>query len=429
MSSKPYYRIANGALLLAAVAYAIVWGLGFTYDQQSWYAPAYWITQSALIGGVADWFAVTALFRRPLGISYHTELVPRNKARLVKILVTLVESKFLSRQQLEIQSKRISFVEGVNRIVQSADGRELISRVITVWLTTYNDTAKRRQWIEKGSLVALALAENFNFSDSLRRNGIEALDSTEGQQLVLKIMHAVEQALENPRVSYDLEELIDQKLNKKVSGLNWLFLQALSLFDLVNTRDMALALQKEAVVHIRSWQNPNSEGYDHILMVLRKGLQSLEYDKETSDMLQSMYIDWLHSIPLPHIIEKFVWPHLSEHIIGNGKSASEVALLLTDKLIGEWAHYIQEPEFRNTLEEALRHIVIALLNRFHPAIGTIAYNVLDSFSTERFNQFIEDKVGEDLGWIRINGVVLGGVLGLIAWSLLHFVYDPILATL
>ena len=70
-------------LALTAVLYCFVFIGQFFYGRESWYQPLYWAVQSALIGSVADWFAVTALFRKPLGFPYHTALIPRNKDRLI----------------------------------------------------------------------------------------------------------------------------------------------------------------------------------------------------------------------------------------------------------------------------------------------------------------------------------------------------------
>lgn len=427
MNSHSHYRPANIALAVACILYTAIWWIGISHEQAYWYAPLYWVTQSALIGGVADWFAVTALFRRPLGIAFHTELIPRNKQKLVDKLVILIEAKLLSREKLEEHVQKISFVEYLNRIVQSENGKALLSQLIMEWLNTYKDETKRLRLMDQISNVALHMAKRINFADALRRTGISALDSAEGKLLIISALYSVEKAAAEPSVCRELQDLIDKKIDQKTSGVTWLFLQALSLFDLVNTKEMASVLQQETVELIHSCQNPDSEGYRRIMEVLRNGLDSLNDDEAEVETLQAVYVDWLTSIPWAKSMERFVWPNLSDQIIGNGKNPSEAAVVLTDKLIGEWNFYSKEPEFCNALEQILRQVTFSLLDRFHPAIGSIVANVLNSFSTERFNQFVEDKVGDDLGWIRINGVVLGAILGFVLWSFLYFIYDPILA--
>ena len=93
---------ANGIFGLMFVLYCFVFVGQFFFDDESWYQPLYWAVQSALIGSVADWFAVTALFRKPLGFPYHTALIPRNKERLINGVIKLVETKMLTRDRCQV---------------------------------------------------------------------------------------------------------------------------------------------------------------------------------------------------------------------------------------------------------------------------------------------------------------------------------------
>ena len=71
---NPYTTYANRLLLTMAVLFAFVWW-GQWYITDAWYDGLYWFVQSALIGSVADWFAVTALFSQTVGrvLSYRTD--------------------------------------------------------------------------------------------------------------------------------------------------------------------------------------------------------------------------------------------------------------------------------------------------------------------------------------------------------------------
>ena len=101
---------ANGILGLTAVLYCFAFVGQFFFGYESWYQPLYWAVQSALIGSVADWFAVTALFRKPLGFPYHTALIPRNKDRLINGVIKLVETKMLTKERCKVLLKNVQFV-------------------------------------------------------------------------------------------------------------------------------------------------------------------------------------------------------------------------------------------------------------------------------------------------------------------------------
>src|ERR1043165_7525601 len=98
---EPHARLArmkwraSGLLLLAGLLYAGAQALEHRYP---W---LYWISvtaEASMVGAIADWFAVTALFHHPLGMRFipHTAIIPRNKQRIASGLSQFIESNFLS---------------------------------------------------------------------------------------------------------------------------------------------------------------------------------------------------------------------------------------------------------------------------------------------------------------------------------------------
>ena len=86
--------VATALLVGAAVIYLITRSLEDTY---TWLAPVRATAEAALVGGLADWFAVTALFRHPLGVPIpHTAIIPANKDRIGRTLGRFVQENFLS---------------------------------------------------------------------------------------------------------------------------------------------------------------------------------------------------------------------------------------------------------------------------------------------------------------------------------------------
>ena len=115
-----------------AVLFGLVWW-GQWYITAPWYDGLYWFVQSALIGSVADWFAVTALFRKPLGVSFQTELIPRNKNRLIEGIIRMVNTKLLTYDQCKRAIERVQFVPFIDQYIRSDVGRNTVrQRIATV---------------------------------------------------------------------------------------------------------------------------------------------------------------------------------------------------------------------------------------------------------------------------------------------------------
>ena len=87
---------ANIALLVSFLFFLVSLYLHLQVYESFWVDGIMTVSEAALIGGVADWFAVTALFRRPLGFPYHTAILPRRRNQLIQAIVVMVQKEFFS---------------------------------------------------------------------------------------------------------------------------------------------------------------------------------------------------------------------------------------------------------------------------------------------------------------------------------------------
>lgn len=141
---------ANGILGLTAVLYCFAFVGQFFFGYESWYQPLYWAVQSALIGSVADWFAVTALFRKPLGFPYHTALIPRNKDRLINGVIKLVETKMLTKERCKVLLKNVQFVPLFEKFLLSPEGQRAARLVIHQGLHLLWKSQTNEEWAQWG---------------------------------------------------------------------------------------------------------------------------------------------------------------------------------------------------------------------------------------------------------------------------------------
>jgi len=76
------------------------------------------------------------------------------------------------------------------------------------------------------------------------------------------------------------------------------------------------------------------------------------------------------------------------------------------------------------LDKRLQQALVNIIEGEHSFFGVVARDALSTYSEQDISRFIEEKVGDDLAWIRINGSVVGAVVGLVLFLFLHFIYDP-----
>lgn len=92
-----------------------------------------------------------------------------------------------------------------------------------------------------------------------------------------------------------------------------------------------------------------------------------------------------------------------------------------------WRQFKQDVPLREKLDREARRLLSRMLESRHELIGLVVRQALASFSDERLSRFVESKVGNDLQWIRINGSMVGGLVGIVLFLFLRFLYQPLLA--
>src|SRR6188508_1956767 len=123
-------RVATGLLVVAGVIFLIARLLEATYP---WMGYVRATAEASLVGGIADWFAVTALFRRPMGLPIpHTAIIPTQKDRIGRILGGFVQNHFLARDVLSAKLRSMRLAERIARWMSDPVHAERLARHVAV---------------------------------------------------------------------------------------------------------------------------------------------------------------------------------------------------------------------------------------------------------------------------------------------------------
>ena len=112
--------VATGLLVVMAVVFGVTRGLE---PQYPWLGYVKAFAEAAMVGGLADWFAVTALFRHPLGLPIpHTAIIPRNKDRIGETLANFLKENFLIPRVVARRMQRLDVAGAAGRFLQTPAG-------------------------------------------------------------------------------------------------------------------------------------------------------------------------------------------------------------------------------------------------------------------------------------------------------------------
>ncbi len=370
--------------------------------------------EAALVGGLADWFAVTALFRRPLGWPFHTALIPRNRAKVIEGIKHLVEENLLSSELIEAKISEIH----PTRQWAAATPPETVHHTALAFSRTLRTRLRAFQPRAAAGSLAKRLTDylaetpltpqiasllqtvwhnqsrSMNFALTLLIRKVSAPDTKEG------IKHYLNAHKET--------ELADSPLNRTLFRL-------LESVDALNLEDAADALQEQLCTSLHALYNPAHPLRQLIDSSIQTLLDSLNSDDVNG--LEQWKKEVLLSVPWERILAQTIATLQQELALDE----APLSRWFDSQIANLFKRFAEDGMVQQSLDHFIQTSLLRLARTNHHWVGQIARNTLETFSNADLNAFIEEKAGNDLQWIRINGSLVGGLIGFALFLILHVV--------
>lgn len=424
-----YKNQANLILLLISIGFIGV-GILSWYNGSSFWSRILLATfEGALVGGIADWFAVTALFKKPLGISYHTEIVPRNREQIIQSVAGMIETELLNLDMILLKIKEISFSDMIYRWYCSSTGKQKINDFS-------NEIIKQLQ--------QLYIKENIG--EVLEKQIKRAAEKWDVTDIVIKTIRNLRKQNEKINIfSFPLNWLIQYIgtptiRNKIIAGLHdtkdeytrgvlqKFGFSLLEKTNIINIRDIAEAFHLEIVNLLHRLKNPSEITWNLIQEILNELSDRMESSSDFSRKLEKIKDTFLQDTNWMPVLQPFVksilemldQPSIENENKGNG-------FLLTT-INGYMEALGTEPCIKNQFDRESGFLLCGFLQANQGMLNTLVREVLDSFTDDDLVRLIDRRVGNDLQWIRINGCIVGAFLGLFFYLGIYFLLDPFIRT-
>jgi len=356
--------------------------------------------EAALVGGLADWFAVTALFRHPLGVPLpHTAIVPRNKARIGRTLGEFVQRNFLSDDVVVARLADIDFARIAARWLsdaeRSAPAVEQLARCLPRLLDTAAEEPARhflRQHLRAG-------LERVEFAP-LAANVLEILSASEQHQRLLD--EVLEQA---HRFLDEAEPEIRAKVRERTA---WLW-QKLGVDEAISDRLIKAAQESLAEIGAdpqHPWRMRFSTMVRDYIAALR---ESPEHRARAEGLKQALLAH-----PLLGEYLGQVWERVRERVRDDVRapdSRLRTALHEAVRAIGDGV--LADAAVADALNAWLRGAAAGLVRQRRQAVASLIEDTVQRWDAGVFTRRIELAIGPDLQYIRVNGTLIGGMIGVI----------------
>jgi len=390
--------LATGLLVVMAAVFAITRALE---PQYPWLGYVKAFAEAAMVGGLADWFAVTALFRHPLGVPIpHTAIIPRNKDRIGEALANFIRENFLVPAVVARRMQKLDVAGAAGRFLQTPAGegtriRAGASRLIADIFESLDDE-------RLGGIVKGAIASRLRGTEVSPLLG-HALASAINEDRHVPMLEA---AIRWTARALDAnEQLIRDMVRKKA---NWVL--KLAGLDERLANAVIDGLRKLTVEMSTDPAHPVRLKIEEALAQLANDLQTRPETRERVESIKDQLLDnksvslWLDAL----------WQKGREAII---KAARNPDAVLAGKL-GEVLKSMggtleKDPRIRAAINQFARRAAVGMAASYGSSIVTLVSETIRGWDAQTVTNRLEAAVGRDLQYIRINGTLVGGLVGLI----------------
>lgn len=394
-------RWANVALAIAAVLLLAA----YPYRATWWGGLATHAGMAALVGGLADWYAVTALFRRPLGIRWQTEWIPRSREKIIGTAVHMVTAEILTvRNVYRALKQRSPFA----RILAWAEGlrprwRTRLREWALEWPGYVDRDLFRGEW------------------ERIRRGALHGVEPADVLAVMVRVLLAggvrspwwrflaqtVQTGVAAPQVAVWCAEVYRTMMywERALHPLRTSIWESIAEWYEETPESIGAKVQARLVQAAASLGEEKSAASGYVRDFLQAALVRLETDEALRGRLRVWGRPYLAK-ELAQWDADRVWA-----LAVTPERRAALADWAVAAVEREWTDFLADRERQRRAERGVFKLLARVLPKVQPFFGAATARELSKYSGAEMAELVENEVAEDLQIIRVNGTVIGGVLG------------------
>src|SRR5437773_2361372 len=379
----------------------------------SLYEPLYpWLgyvratAEASLVGGLADWFAVTALFRHPLGLPIpHTAIVATRKERIGQILGNFVQNHFLSREVIAANLRRVHPAERAAGWLADREHARQISRQFASSLVKTLDGLPPNELQDLVSQVVRNRVRTFRVAPALGKTLALALGDNRQEELLNATVKLAAEAVRNNRelirervraeTPWWVPPVLDDKIYQKIIEAVERLLQ-----DMV--RDSAHPLRTAFADAIGDF------------------IERLQHSPEVIARAEALKEEWLMGAQTDELARKLwdgVRQAVKKYATPQDGAASAGPNPLDSGLSEFGVALMSNPTLLADIDDLLIDVTAGVVEKYRHEIGDLIAQTVASWDPGATSRRFELAVGRDLPVVRINGTLVGGLVGLLIYTI------------
>lgn len=388
--------IATGLLALMAVVYVMA---SLYRGAWPWLGYVRAFAEAGMVGACADWFAVSALFRRPLGLPIpHTGIIPRNKDRIGEALGGFIANNFLTVEVLDARIRQLELARWGGEWLRAPNNARRLARRLASFLPELLSALPPEALRETAASVALAAGRAIPAAPTASK--VLAAAWSEGRSRAVidwgldraaawlsQNREAIQAGVEARSYRW-MPKFVDRMIAEKV------------------TSGLAQTLED-----IRAPDHPWRLEID---VAVRGFIDRLAHDPELAAQGEALKLRLLDD-PRLHEQARGLWDDIEVRLLAGRSEAAAHRLEALLLALGEWLCTDEGAQAK--LNAGARIVARRLIAPRRHEIGGFVAQVVASWDVRSIVDKLELQVGKDLQYIRVNGTLVGGLVGLLIYAL------------
>ena len=391
--------IATGALCLCVAVFAVAKSFEARWPWLSFVAA---FAEAATIGGIADWYAVVALFRRPLGLPIpHTAIIPENQNRIADNLGSFIEANFLAPGPVREKLQQVDY-----------------AALVADWLSGPERAAGLSRFVARFVPQTLSAMEGSGLRDFVKLRMQDEIGKVKVAPLAADLLTALTEDRRHQKLFDEFIKVVGRFLNDEAALATMRERIRDELPSLFNLFRADAYLLRKIVASAGSLLDEVRADADHPMrhefdLFVRRFIERLRHSKDYARRAEKLKLDLLAR---PEVAEfaQDVWESTRRFVEQDARADNSVIRKhLASMFVDVGRHLATDPQIRADMNEGFVVALSSFVESQKSGVSTFIADQVKRWDFVQLTRLIETNIGKDLQYIRFNGMLIGGLAGVI----------------
>ncbi|RWF47757.1 MULTISPECIES: DUF445 domain-containing protein [unclassified Mesorhizobium] len=395
--------VAMAALALCVLVFVLAKSFQASYPWLGFVAA---FAEAATIGGLADWYAVVALFKRPLGLPIpHTAIIPENKDRIADNLGRFIEVNFLATEPVREKLAEVDF-----------------SALVADWLADAERAAGLSRFVVRLVPRTLAAVEQSGLRGFVTSRMLEQIEKVPLAPLAAELLSALTDDRRHQKLFDEFIKVIGRFLNDEQALATMRDKIREELPSLFNLFRADAYLLKKIVASAGSLLDEVRADPDHPMRAefdrfAQSFVDRLRTSKQYAKRAEKMKRDFL-ARPEVRALAGDMWESLSLFIEQDAKAPNSlVREHLANMFVEVGRHLAGDAQIRADMNQGFVVALASFVESQKSGVSKFIADQVKRWDLAQLTRLIEMNIGRDLQYIRFNGMIIGGLAGIVLYTI------------